>query len=83
MMAFSAQLAKGGVAAHLLSLYLPLDFKFGAPSTLFLAKVARDSYLVLSHIAPLPFSLGFTLITKMTGGWLVYLDLLLDCYLHR
>jgi len=40
--AFSAQLAKGGVSAHLLSLNLPLDFKFG---TFFLAKLPRDSYL--------------------------------------
>jgi hypothetical protein len=37
MMAFSAQLAKGGVAAHLLSFHLPLDSKFGVPSALFLA----------------------------------------------
>jgi hypothetical protein len=66
MMAFSAQLAKGGVAANLLSLYFTLASKFGSPSTLFLAKQARNSYLCYpispSHLLPL----GFTLITKMT-----------------
>jgi hypothetical protein len=45
MMAFSAQLVKGWVAAHLLSLYLTLVSKFGVSSALFLAKLARDSYL--------------------------------------
>ncbi len=62
MMAFSAQLAWGGVAANLLSLYLTLDFKFGSPSALFLAKLARN--IATMYRPSTLLSMGFTLITK-------------------
>ena len=68
MMVFSAQLAEGGGAPQLLSLYLPSQLELRGHLHTFPNKTSERMLNVLSNVATIPQHLGSTSVSSGTVG---------------